>query len=276
MVWHMDIDETIDAFRRGALDLDCKKIVLSQHKEGGERFEGQGYIRQELDGTLIFKLYVTKSENAKPLGHVEAQLNAVAGKLHADDMFYDLEAVGRDGTHWTAVRILPAINWDMSDRSVLANGQMQSIIASLDLPQRHHYLRLHDTVIEVTSDAAFSTAFHLRIEEALQYITGKPAIWRVRLESEGTTLVLELASRWRKSGRTQFRPPISPVSTHFHQDGWTLFACYLTYVVANTEDTHWNPVAYHLYNACEATANSLDAWAVGISVAAEAVVGLIE
>ena len=62
MVWHMDIDETIDAFRRGALDLDCKKIVLSQHKEGGERFEGQGYIRQELDGTLKFKLYVTKSE----------------------------------------------------------------------------------------------------------------------------------------------------------------------------------------------------------------------
>jgi hypothetical protein len=318
----MDIDETIDAFRRGALELDCKKIVLSQHKEGGERFEGQGYIRQELDATLIFKLYVTKSENAKPLGHVEAQLNAVAGKLHADDMFYDLEAVGRDGTHWTAVRILPAINWDMSDRSVLANGQMRSIIASLDLPQRHHYLRLHffeeyevplrlmsktekhkreymvrdraefdacgskfevqkressgDTVIEVTSDAAFPTAFHMRIQEALQYMTGKPAIWRVRLESEGTTLVLELASRWRKSGRTQFRPPISPTSIHFYQDGWTLFACYLTYVVANTEDTHWNPVAYHLNNACEATANSIDAWAVGISVAAEAVVGLIE
>ena len=35
-------------------------------------------------------------------------------------------------------------------------------------------------------------------------------------------------------------------------------------------------VAYHIYNACEATANSVDAWAVGISVAVEAVVGLIE
>jgi hypothetical protein len=308
--------------RRGAIDLDCKKIVLRQHKESGERFEGQGYIRQNPDGALIFKLYVAKSEDAKPLGHLEARFNAVAGRLHSDDMFYDLEAVGHDGTRWMAGRILPAINWDMTDGSVLANGQMQAIAASLDLPQRHHYLRLHffeeynvplhfmsktekhvneymvrdrakfdacgskfevrkrdgsgDTVVELTSDATFPTAFHLRIPEALQYITGKTAIWRVRLESEGDKLTFELASPWRKSERTQLGPPISPASVHLHEHGWNLFACYLTYVVAKTEGTYWNSVAYHLHNACEATANSIDAWAVGISVAAEAVVGLIK
>jgi hypothetical protein len=318
----MDIDETIDAFRRGAVDLDCKKMVLSQHKEGGERFEGQGYIRQTPDGALIFKLYVAKFENAEPFGHLKARFNAVGGKLHTDDMFYDLAAVGHDGTNWSAVRILPAIHWDMTDSSALANGHMQSIVASLELPQRNHYLRLHffeehnvplhfmsqtekhgneywvrdraefeacgskfqvrrregsdDTVVELTSDAPFPTVFHLRIQEALQYITGKTAIWRVRLESETDKLVLELASPWRKSSRTQFSPPISPASIDFHQHGWSLFACYLAYVVEKTEGTHWNPVAYHLYNACEATANSVDAWAVGISVAVEAVVGLIK
>jgi hypothetical protein len=47
-----DIDDTIDAFRRGTLDFDCKRIVLAQRKEGGERFEGQGYVRQSTDGTL--------------------------------------------------------------------------------------------------------------------------------------------------------------------------------------------------------------------------------
>jgi hypothetical protein len=52
MSWQMDIDETIDAFRRDALDFDCKAMVLSQHKEGGERFEGQGYIRQNPDVPL--------------------------------------------------------------------------------------------------------------------------------------------------------------------------------------------------------------------------------
>ena len=231
-------------------------------------------------------------------------------------------AVGRDGTHWTAGRILPQFNWDMSDNSVLAHGKMQSIVATLERPQPHRYLRLHffeeydvplrlmseteihgnrymvldkaefeacgskfevrkregsgDTVIELTSDAAFPTAFHLRIQEALQYLTAKTAIWRVRVESEGDELVLELASPWRKSSRTQFGPPIAAATIHFRQQGWELFTCYLTYVVDKTEGTHWNPVAYHLYNACEATANSVDAWAVGISVAVEAVVGLIQ
>ncbi len=133
-----------------------------------------------------------------------------------------------------------------------------------------------DTVVELTSDATFPTAFHLRIQEALQYITAKTAVWRVRLESEANKVTLELASPWRKSGRTQLGPPISPTSIHFLEHGWKLFGCYLAYVVAKTEGTHWNPVAYHLHNACEATANSVDAWAVGVSVAAEAVASPIK
>jgi hypothetical protein len=315
-----DIDETIDAFRRGAFDLDCKRMVLTQHKEGGERFEGQGYIRQSDDGTLIFKIYVVQ-HHAKPFGHLEAMFSGSAGKLHTDEMFYDLDATGHDGTHWTAVRILLVPHWDATDMTVLAHGRMQSMTAHLDMPQKQNYLRLHffeeynvplhrtsetekhgnryftrdrtefeacgskfevrkrdgsgDAIIEVTSEAAFPVAFNLRIQEALQYITAKTAIWRARLESEGKELHLELASPWRKSSRTQFSPPISPASSNFLEHGWTLFGKYLAYVVQKTEGTHWNPVAYHLYNACEATANSVDAWAVGVSVAVEAVTGLI-
>src|SRR5579872_1046183 len=318
----MNIDETIDAFRRGAIDLDCKNMVLSRHKEGGERLEGPGYIRQDPDGSLLFKLYVTRSENAHPLRHFESQLTAVAGKLHPDELSYDLTAVGHGGTQWTADRILPQVNWDMRDNSVLAGGKVQSIVAKLERPQPHRYLRLHffeeydvplrlmseteihgsrymvldraefeacgskfevrkregsgDTVIELTSDTAFPTAFHLRVQEALQYITGKTAIWRARVESEGDKLVLELASPWRKSSRTQFGPPIAPATIDFRNQGWELFACYLTYVADKTEGTYWNPVAYHLYNACEASANSVDAAAVAVSVAVEAVAGLIE
>jgi hypothetical protein len=101
----LDVDETIDAFRRAELDIDCKQMVLTQNKDGGERFEGQGYIRQGDDGTLIFKIYVA-THNAKPLGHLEAMFNCSAGRLHSDEMFYDLEAVAHDGTRWTATRIL--------------------------------------------------------------------------------------------------------------------------------------------------------------------------
>ncbi|MDE2110188.1 MAG: hypothetical protein KGJ79_03520 [Alphaproteobacteria bacterium] len=316
----LNIDEAIDSFRRGAVDIDCKRMVLTQHKEGGERFEGQGYIRQSPDGTLVFKIYVSQC-NAEPLGHLKARVGIKAGQLHCDEMFYDLDATAHDGTRWAAARILPAPNWDMSDRSVIVCGEMQSVIARLSQPPTRHYLRLHffeeyqvplhqmseterhgnrcyvrdrtefetcgakfevrkregsgDTVVEVASDSALPVAFDLRIQEALQYITAKPAIWRARIESKDGGFNLELASPWRKSVHTQFSPPISSVSIHFHERGWELFGKYLAYAVEKTEGIHWNPVAYHLHNACEATANSVDAWAVGVSVAVEAVAGLI-
>ncbi|MBI3705144.1 MAG: hypothetical protein HY244_15165 [Rhizobiales bacterium] len=137
-----DIEETIEAFRRGVLDLDCKRMVLSQHKKGGEHFEGQGYIRQSPDGALTFKVYVTQ-HNSEPFGHLKALLSIKAGQLHNDEIFYDLDATGHDGTQWTATCILPAPHWDATDMSVLVNGQVQSITAHLDMPQERHYLRLH-------------------------------------------------------------------------------------------------------------------------------------
>jgi hypothetical protein len=133
-----------------------------------------------------------------------------------------------------------------------------------------------DTIVEVTSESHFPPAFDLRIQEALQYITGKTAAWRARLEALDEELQLELSSPPRRSSRTQFNPPISPISIDSLHYGWRLFGKYLAYVAATTHGTYWNPVAYHLYNACQATAGSIDAWAVGVSVAVEAIAGLID
>jgi hypothetical protein len=87
----LQFDKIIDALRRGTLDFDCKRMVLAQLKEGGERFEEQGYIRQSPEGTLIFKIYVSQ-HNAKPFGHLVGK----AGHLYGEDALYDLEVVGYD------------------------------------------------------------------------------------------------------------------------------------------------------------------------------------
>lgn len=318
----MNIDETIDAFRRGALELDCKKMVLRQCKDAGEVYEGPGYIRQTPEGALVFKLYVIARGNVRPLDYFDARLQDVPGKLHSPDVFYDLTAVAQDGTTWTATRILPNFSWDMGDESVMARGRMWSMLAELEFPSRQsHYLRLHffeeydvplhrmsrierhgseymvldraefkacdcsfevrvregsgDTVVEATSEANFPQAFEARVQEALQYLTGKSAFWRARAERSGEKLRVELLSPWRKSLHTQLDPPIARASSEFRKHGWHLFGTYLAYVVAHTEGPHWNPVAYHLYNACEASAGSVDAWAVGVSIAVEAVAHLI-
>ena len=135
--------------------------------------------------------------------------------------------------------------------------------------------RGNDTIFEIQSETDFPEAFHLRVQEALQYLTAKPANWRARMEVKGADICLELASPMRRSERTQFSPPLSPASSDFNGSGWRLFICFLNYVSVQTKNTHWNPIAYHLHNACEATANSVDAWAMGCSVAVEAVAGAV-
>jgi hypothetical protein len=228
----MNIHETIDAFRRGVLELDCKKIVLRQGKDGGEVYEGPGYIRQTPEGRLMFKHYVIERENVRPTDHFNAQLHAVLGKLHDADRFYELTAVTHDGTTWTATGIIATFAWDTRDDSVIGTGQLQSILAESGCPAKEgHRLRLHffeeyevplhgvsrmeqhgseymirdraefeacncsfevrmrkgsgDTVIDARSAGIFPPAFEARIQEALQYLTGKSAFWRAKAERSG-------------------------------------------------------------------------------------------
>jgi hypothetical protein len=323
-----DIDEMIEAFRRGTFDLDCTMMDLRQRKEGGHRFKGRGYIRQIEGGALVFKLYVDEKENAGPPAIFDMLTGGASGALLGDDELYDLTVTSVDGTSWKAVRITgPRPNWDMQDDTGVLSGSLHSIVAGTMLPPpKPHLLRLHffeeyalslhswspdadrplqgmvrdrsefeacgakfnvrsrlgsgDTIVQVTADTAFPPAFDLRIQEALQYITGKSAIWRARLETCQGMFALELASPRPKAVRTQFNPPISPASAEFHHQVWPLFERFLTYVIENTaasgDSRHWNSVAYHLYIARESTSASIDAWAVGVSVAVEALASLAE
>ena len=139
----MDLDKTIALFMQGALDIDCKSMVLTQNETNGERYEGQGYIRQSETGVLIFKIYVSRYENANPYDQFNAMLNVTPGTLHPDHAFYDLHAIARDGTRWTAQRFIPKLHWDPSDATVLANGDLLTMSARVNSSEPNSYLRLH-------------------------------------------------------------------------------------------------------------------------------------
>jgi len=318
----MNIDEKINEFRLGKLDIDCKHMTLIQAKEGGEFYEGQGYIRQTEDGILTFKIYVTKKENAVPFAHLNAQFRSGPGKFYPDDAFYDLTATSFKGTTWTAHRILLNPDWDMSDDSVIIRGQLNSVIGRFKRYQKNHYVGLHFfeeyevplnkmskterdgneimvldriefeacdskfevmkrggsgyTFVEATSENPFPQGFHQRIQEAIQFLTGESALWRARIATEGDAVVLELASQRNKSPRSKLYAPLLPTSAEFRNSGWTLFSKFLAYTTKETTGSHWNPVAYHLFGARESSGNSIEAWAVGASVALEALASLIQ
>ncbi|MGS1063509.1 hypothetical protein [Burkholderia glumae] len=317
----MNIDEMIEVFRLGNLELDCKRIVLTQNKEGGERYQGKGYIKQDADGVVVYKLYVTEHLNTTPHNQLSNYFSHI-GKIHPDETFFNLEAETKDGTTLRASRIFPNVSWDMyTGEPEFVRGQLQALTAQHNFPQKDYVIELYffeeyevplhkwstvdgsagkhhvvDTaefkacnsrfevkvrdgsgrsVVQASSQQSFPQNFHWRIQEALQFITGRTANHRALVMCEPGLQKLELISPTKVSLQPHFCPPIKHVSLEYRNHGWELFSAFLEYVVASSSVTLWNPLSYHLHNAREASANSIDSWAMGVSVALEAISSLV-
>jgi hypothetical protein len=313
----MDINGTIEAFRKGTLDIDCRVMVLRQRKENGEVLQGAGYIRQKPDGTLNFKIYVASVINPRRHGMFDRLAEIKPGKLIHEEAFYDLSAT-TSGHTWTSERLLCNFKSDPDGKVTVAYDRIAGMRADVKLPfpnyetlesdEAEHFVdvyffeeydiprnyqeesefefdgvtghgrkeqELGQTVIKMESATPFPASFHLRIQEALQYITGKSATWAICVRGGRAATSMALSSPERKSANTRFPAPISTGSIDYHNHGWPLFWRYLTYVRDHTDETYWNAVAYHIHNARESTANSVDAGAIGVSVAMEAIASLL-
>jgi hypothetical protein len=125
--------------------------------------------------------------------------------------------------------------------------------------------------VTAKSEAALPEHFHVRIEETLRFILAQSVSCRALVENGQ----LQLFSGKQQSRRTLLPPPIARGRAAFHEDSWRLFSDYLTYVSREATQLFWHPCSNHLHNACEASANSLDAWAIGLSVAVEGLASLL-
>jgi hypothetical protein len=138
--------------------------------------------------------------------------------------------------------------------------------------------KLAYTLFSVSSDSRIPGQLHLRVQEALQFITGRSATWRARAELHNGFCTTELSSPWGQMPEATLHPPIHPATMQLNSrnHGWGLFADFLAYVLRTTKDTHWNLVAYHIFNARQTSAGSIDAWAAGVSIALEALTSLVK
>lgn len=316
----MNIENSIDALRQGLLDLDCPSMKLKQHKYDGECFEGSGCIRQDRDGSLYYKIYVSKSSNSEPYRMLALASNYRPGVLLGDDDHYDLTAKTPDGMIWTATVITPRSIAGDEGRTVVISGPIIVVRGQDSHTYTNNFHRIHffeeyalphnqmsqtetvggvrfvrnksefdiddmnfevrategtgDTVMEITSDRALPKFIHMSAQEALQFITGKSAMWRARVEVGNNISFVELTSPHRKAEGAALSPPINQASIDYLKHGWALFECFLKYVVGRKNATYWSPIAYHLYNARETSVGSIDSTAAGVSIALEAIASL--
>lgn len=303
----MNFEENIAKLKEQSFELDCLEMTLTQSTPKNPiKFHGKGYIRQSKDDRLVFKLYATDSINTDALMHARSVLSAKSGKLYADDEYYTLEVKASDRREWRAERILPSAAWDFEQPNPIISGAIASLKTESKLHQPRNFLRMHffgdaeianlnnifefeacqmhfsgkkgidQFYIEAKSESEINEHFYIKIQEALSFILAKSLDQRVLIYQRENSFQFTISSSFISSSRTRLYPPISSATENYFIHTWSLFSRYLEYIHKNTSGPYLNHCSNHLHNAREASANSLDAWSIGICLAIEGIAGLIK
>jgi hypothetical protein len=127
--------------------------------------------------------------------------------------------------------------------------------------------------VDVSSDTPFPPHFELSVKEALQYVLARIMLWRVLIKSEKNEETMQLFSPQYQSTKPKLDVPLRQYTDHAMV--WRLFCCYLEFVVREKKGRAWHQCSRHLHNVIEASANSLDAWTIGLCVAVEGIASLV-
>ncbi len=130
-------------------------------------------------------------------------------------------------------------------------------------------------VVQATSDQSLPPFFDSRVFETLQFVLARPLACRVLVVRKDAGVSSTEFSSQRSLSATHLEPPIGGNRIEAAAYAWRLFARYLEYVTREATSHYWHPCSAQLHNACEASANSLDAWALGLCVAVEGISNLM-
>jgi hypothetical protein len=200
--------------------------------------------------------------------------------------------------------VLPSAHWSQHSTNPIINGSILELSTEWPTSDAAHSLHLHffddveiplmmnkfkfsalncdfvmekladEFVVKASSTEMLPPHFHMRIQEALRFLLGKSVAWRVLIHQNGTQQRFHLAAVIERSLVAHLNPPINQ-GVAYLADSWRLFSQFLQYIINNTPSGSWNRCSYHLYNACHVSAGSIDAEAIGLSVAVEGIATLI-
>lgn len=312
----MGIYEHISDMKKNALIFDAVKMKLRQNTSSDPvSFHGKGFIAQDSDGSITFKIYTESMENTDAVSHAMSFLQVQPGQVYGDENYYDLTFLEADGTEWSATDILPSCAWSAASHFPIVTGSMQKIhtldnhsmrqgfatevwffhdlelpvwpspnqaaekIASFEAAGYSFNVRqqLGELIVRADSESDQAPNVATHIQEALMFLTAKPLAMRVlkRIGPGGVEWDLISASRRSNLPQTGMHPPLGRSDYEFQGHGWRLFSCYFEYLCGIPASEYWSHLTYYLQNAVESSANSIDSWAVGTSVAVEGMVSLV-
>jgi hypothetical protein len=307
----MEFEKAADAFRRKELELDFATITITQCAEAEPvTYTGPGYLRQGADGKLEVKCYVTTTPQMG-IAAFNRQMRSSSGSLYGEDDYYRTSAVDPAGHEWEASpsilgssislvtdasvmtltprRLVRRLGWRGSASRMRLEffGQRERNWTALFGAHDIEYAdgqrltltieRGADEAVVVTASApeGLPTTLEMRLVEALQFVLCLDLhvdIWDSAGDGKRTA---ELRSAGARQSIINPYPPLNTRSPGNTAPVIILLQYYLRYALAAPIADAWHPCSAHLAHARQASANSLEAWEVGLSVAVEGLANLI-
>jgi hypothetical protein len=257
---------------------------------------------------------VASKEGETPRG-TYAIRSGLAGTIYTDDEYYECEARDQEGGTWTAHRVLVPESdfWPLTPTTIVrpvhaihrreptthANrylrlellkqsaddwGQLYGVIQQVAVPSQSLKFDLEvrpyrdsGIVLTATSEINFPASFEWRLIEALEFVLDLSLNVSILDQSDGTTRVVELRTPRVWASYATSYPPITPRTPGYGESVRQLVSRYLDYIFryeyADERDSH--PCSNFLFLIRESSGVSFDAWALGISVAAEGIAACV-
>jgi hypothetical protein len=134
-----------------------------------------------------------------------------------------------------------------------------------------------ELLVEITSDNDMVPHLDTRVIESLQFVLSKSLHCRISERITGQVNTIRITSEQAVSLRTRTLPPLDYWTAEARRKvspTWEMFDRYLRFVLPH-DGPDWHPCSIHVYKEREASANSPDARALGVSVAVEGLTKLL-
>lgn len=307
----MDFEKAAEAFRRKELELDFATITIEQCKETEPvTYVGPGYFRQDVSGRLEVKCYATTTPEVG-IAAFNRQMRSTSGSLYLEEDHYRCSATDHAGHEWEASPSLLGSSISFATNASVMTLTPRSLIRRLGWRDTTSRLRLEffdqrernwtaligehvveyaygqqlaltiqpgaDEAIVVTasSPGSLPPALEMRLVETLQFVLCLDLHIDISDTAGDGKRTAELRSAGARRSRVNPYPPLDTRSPGNWAPIITLLQHYLKYTFAGQIADAWHPCSAHLAHARQASANSLEAWEVGLSVAVEGIANLI-
>jgi hypothetical protein len=229
--------------------------------------------------TLIATSYRQDTWKAERILELDFQTDITTLRLYGKIYVLRRErkAVVRDPTHRITMHFLDDIGIPCPVPLETTSKTFDGAIFDVAGDKHFRIQKLDDEiVVQINSEAAFLPNFDARVEEAFSYVMARSMLWRTLETHDGDDDILSLSSPIRQSINPQLGKPLVASQWEEMSMVWRLFGKYLEYVTTESDTSISRRCSRYLHNAREASANSIDAWTIGLCVAVENLSRLVD